>query len=71
MTMKRTSRILAAITLAMDRNPSAIESASGLTELRINIKFDQDGKPCRVFLTPQLESFIVSKSIEGFTFPVT
>lgn len=69
--MKRTSRILAAITLALERNPSAIDAASGLTELRIHVKFDTDGKPCRVFLAPQFESFIVSKSIEGFTFPVT
>ena len=69
--MKRTSRILAAITLAIDRNPSAIDTASGLTELRINVKFDTEGKPCRVFLQPQFESFIVSKSIEGFTFPST
>lgn len=69
--MMRNNRILAAVTLAVERNSSAIESASGMTELRINIKFDSDGKPCRIFLSPQYESFIVSKSIEGFTFPDT
>lgn len=69
--MNRTNRIIAAVTLAMQRNPSALDASSGMSELRINVKFDAEGKPCRVFVSPQFETFVVSKSIDGFTFPST
>lgn len=69
--MKRTNRIIAAATLALERNALLLDGGSGLTEVRINIKLDTDGRPCRAFVMPQFESFIVSKSIEGFTFPDT
>ena len=69
--MNRTNRIIAAVTLAVQRNPAMIDGSSGMFELRINVKFDADGKPCRVFVCPQFETFVVSKSIDGFTFPST
>ena len=69
--MNRTNRIIAAVTLAVQRNPAMLDGSSGMSELRINVKFDADGKPCRVMLCPQFEIFVVSKSLDGFTFQST
>lgn len=71
MSMKRSSRIIAAARLAVERNAELLDLGAGLTKIRIEITLNDQGIPKHTYLHPQFESMIVMKSLEGFTFDTT
>lgn len=69
--INRSARLVQALTLAVERNAALFDNAQGLSEVRVNIKFDQAGHPCKASVFPLYELRLVSKSIEDFTFTAT
>ena len=69
--MTRSSRLIAALVLAVERNAPLLNAAQGLSEVRINIKLDREGLPCRALITPMFELRLVSKPLKDFTFDST
>ena len=69
--VKASTRILGAVTLALNQNAALLDGGIGLQEVTITVKFDRDGMPQRAILTPTFSCFLRAKPIGCFTFDTT
>lgn len=72
MSLRRSTRILAAIELAIERDAELLDRAAGLAGMNIRVHFDkQTGYPSRATIDASFEHYIVTRPLENFTFDAT